>query len=118
MNFQHRPRTILVPVPRLLVSLGAAIVCFVISPAASAVSPPLQFSLSTLSSDLDDSEIPDINGDNVVWVSQLGNDRQVYRYSISTGIRSILPEVSPNPGSPTIDGNYVAWDNADKMNLH
>lgn len=117
MNFQPRPRTTLVPFPRFPVWLRTVIVCFVISPAASAVSP-LQFNLTTLSADLGNSEIPVINGDNVVWVGWLGADRQVYRYNISTGIRNILPAVSPGPNSPAIDGNYVAWDNADKMNLH
>jgi hypothetical protein len=86
--------------------------------AIAIVVAPVQFKLTVLSADLDDSEIPVINGDNVVWVGHLGSVRQVYRYNIPTGLRNVLPAVSADPGSPAIDGIYVAWDNADKMNLH
>src|SRR5690349_6275597 len=71
---------------------------------------PLQFDLKVLSADLDDSDIPVINGDNVVWIGHIGADRQVYRYNISTGVRSILPSIDPLPDSPVIDGTYVAWE--------
>src|SRR5262245_46724207 len=117
MNLSFRPHSTRATLPNHLVWPITIIVCLVISPAVSAVAP-LQFNLTTLSVDLDSSETPVIDGNNVVWVGWLGGDRQVYRYNISTGIRNVLPAVSPGPNSPAIDGNYVAWDNVDKINLH
>ena len=50
--------------------------------------PPQQFNLTVLSADLDDSDIPVINSNNVLWIGHHGSAFDVYRYiSTNTGTK-------------------------------
>lgn len=76
---------------------------------ASAIAP-LQFDLKVLSSDLEDSEIPVVGSDDVIWTGRQNGERRLYRYNISSATRSVLPDNSGQPGRPVIDGSYAAWE--------
>jgi hypothetical protein len=68
------------------------------------------FQLRNLSNGLDDSQIPLINGNNVVWIGRQGSTNDVYRYHIPSQTRTTLTDATTSLGSVAIDGNYVVWE--------
>jgi hypothetical protein len=97
---------------RFQLPLWIAFALLLLTGAASA-GQPIDFQLTLLSGGLHDTQLPAlVDGDNVVWIGRQvqGSKEDVFRYQISTGIRTTLTGPTADPSSFDIKGNHVLWE--------
>ena len=69
--------------------------------------------LTTVIEDDDDygdgGQYPQVYGDYVIFTSNQDGDNEIYRYQISTGVKSRLTNNDSGDFGPDIEGDYVVW---------